>query len=128
MQKVERARMLSELRDSSRAAPPEAAFADRLIAVLEGLWADLDEVRDMLGDRRKDFFTVEEIARLTGRSAYTVRRWLKEGRIEATRVEGTGPKGRLLVARSELAKLVTAGLADDLNDVSLEQEASPGRG
>lgn len=128
MDKTERSRLLGELLDSARATPPGAAFVDRLAAVLEGLWADIDEIRSLLTDRCKDYYTVQEIARLTGRTPYTVRRWLAEKRIGATRVQGTGPRGRLLVARSELAKLVKAGLAEDLNGASLEQEAGQAGG
>jgi excisionase family DNA binding protein len=115
MNKLERERLLNALRDSAQAAPPGPTFAARLAAVLEGLWTDLDEIRDLLADRRKDYYTVEEIARLTGRTPYTVRRWLAEKKIDATRVQGTGPRGRLLIARSELARLVKAGLADNLS-------------
>jgi excisionase family DNA binding protein len=70
----------------------------------------LTEVRDRLAGHYKPVYTVEEIAGLTGRSAYTIRRWIKERRIEAIRVSGTGPRGRLLVARDQLQRLVSTGL------------------
>jgi excisionase family DNA binding protein len=52
------------------------------------------------------FFTTEQIAQLSGRSAYTVRRWISQGRLRATRVTGTGPRGRLLIPATELEKLI----------------------
>ncbi|ACL17822.1 helix-turn-helix domain-containing protein [Methanosphaerula palustris] len=33
--------------------------------------------------RKSDFFTIEEIAKLTNRSTHTVYRWIREGRMES---------------------------------------------
>ena len=74
----------------------------------------VDEVRKILTGRRKDHYTVEEVAELTGRTPYTVRRWHSEGRVEAIRVSGTGPKGRLLISREEVQKLIGAGLGGNV--------------
>lgn len=63
------------------------------------------EIRDQLAGRTKSHSTVAEVAQLMGRSDYTVRGWIKDGLIEAIRVKGTGPRGRLLVPREEIAKL-----------------------
>jgi excisionase family DNA binding protein len=52
---------------------------------------------------------VEEVARLVGRSAYTVRRWIAEHRINASRIADTGPRGRLLIPREEVGKLISEG-------------------
>src|SRR4051812_33310979 len=70
----------------------------------------VNEVREILTGRRKAHFTVEEVAELTGRKPYTVRTWIKEKRVKAVRVSGTGPKGRLLVSREEVQRLIGAGL------------------
>lgn len=69
----------------------------------------LDDVLQLLAGQRKDLYTIDEIAELTGRSAYTVRRWVTEGKLTATRVAAGGPRGRLLIARAELDKLVASG-------------------
>jgi excisionase family DNA binding protein len=71
--------------------------------------AAIGDLRAEIGGRRKSHYSVEEVAELTGRAAYTVRTWIKEGLIVATRVHGTGPRGRLLVPRDELLKLVERG-------------------
>ena len=83
--------------------------------VLDYILAALDEIKDCLAGRTKSHLTVAELARQVGRSEYTVRRWITEGRITATRVAGTGPKGRLLIAREQLNKLVMAGSGTNLS-------------
>jgi len=94
-------------------APPDSS-ADRLAPVLAEILDGLRDLRDLLAGVRKEWYTVEEVAELTGRSAYTVRRWAKAGLIQATRVSGTGPRGRLLVGHDEVRKLIAAGLGGDV--------------
>jgi excisionase family DNA binding protein len=77
----------------------------------------VQEIRALLADTRKPYYAVEEVARLTGRSGYTVRRWIAENRIQATRVAGTGPKGRLLIPAGELDKLIATGLGSQVPTV-----------
>jgi excisionase family DNA binding protein len=89
---------------------PNGQTLAEILRSLDELRREVRNLRQAVEGARKDFYTVEEVARLTGRSAYTVRKWVKERRIDATRVEGTGPKGRLLVPRSELDKLIGDGL------------------
>ena len=93
---------------ATAAAPPGNA-ADQVAPVLAQILEGLRDLRDRIAGARKDWYTVEEVAALTGRTPYTVRRWIAERRIEATRVSGTGPRGRLLVAQDQLQKLIAAG-------------------
>ena len=83
------------------------------------LLAEIVAVKDSLRENRKQKLTVEEVAELTGRSAFTVRRWIKEGLIHADRVQGTGPKGRLIIDRSELDQLMTRGKTGNTPDIAM---------
>ena len=98
--------------------PIWAAFAQSI----ERLRTEVRELRNDLTSKRKQFYSVDEVAELLGRSSFTVRRWLKEGRIEARRIEGTGPRGKLLIAATELPKLVRDGLGSSLPDLSIAGE------
>jgi excisionase family DNA binding protein len=82
--------------------------------VLAQILDALHEIRERLAGAHKPLLTIEELAQLVGRSAFTVRRWVRQGRIKATRVSGTGPRGRLLVGHDEVRKLVAAGLGGEL--------------
>ncbi|WP_406699476.1 helix-turn-helix domain-containing protein [Singulisphaera sp. Ch08] len=86
-----------------------------LVPMIRKLQVAVDEIRAQLGGMRKDYYTVEEVARATGRSSYTIRSWVRAGRIRAIRVEGTGPRGRLLIAREEMERLVYSGLAGQVS-------------
>src|SRR4051794_40794523 len=94
-------------------AAPEPATDRRLLDLI------LDELRVLRGlveGNRKPLLTVDEVARLTGRAAYTVRAWIKQGRLAATRVHGSGPKGRLLVPREQLDRLLADGRGGSVPD------------
>lgn len=103
------------------AAGPPGDLAPLIRQVLEVLplipliLAGVGDIRMQLSGLRKSHHTVEEVAEATGRAPYTVRTWIKEERIRAIRVPGTGPKGRLLIPHEELEKLVAAGLASRLS-------------
>jgi hypothetical protein len=84
---------------------------DRLVTILDQLFLAVADIRQQLSGKQKSHLVVEEVAEATGKSPYTVRQYIRQGRIQAIRVTGTGPKGRLLVPREELAKLIPAGLA-----------------
>jgi excisionase family DNA binding protein len=98
----------------------KAGAAEELGPVLNQICTDLREIRAMLAGTRKEFYTVEEIAELTGRTPYTVRRWLAEKRISATRVSGTGPRGRLLISRDQLDRLIDSGLGGGIPESAVE--------
>ena len=66
----------------------------------------VDELHAVLAARRKDNYVVGEVAEMTGRSEYTIRRWITEGRLSAIRISDGGPRGRLLVPRVELERLI----------------------
>jgi excisionase family DNA binding protein len=97
---------------------PVGGSAEELLRSLDHhlgqIYAALNGIRARLEGTTKSHFTVEEVAKLTGRSAYTVRRWVSEHRLNATRVSGTGPKGRLLIPRDQLEKLIGSGLGGDI--------------
>jgi excisionase family DNA binding protein len=87
-----------------------------LISTLE---AKIETLHALLTRKRKDHFVVEEVAKLTGRSPFTIRRWIKENKLQAIRLQGGGPRGRLLIARSELEKLIAAGSGKSVSEIVL---------
>ncbi len=93
---------------------PRGGAPEPVAAALERIFDELRDIRELLSGARKPWLTVDEVARLTGRAPFTVRRWVKEGRLRATRVSGTGPRGRLLIARDQLQGLIAAGLGGDV--------------
>jgi excisionase family DNA binding protein len=100
--------------DPLRNASPQDGKAEGLAPILAQILKGLREILATLAGTRKEFYTIDEIAELTGRTPYTVRRWVAEKRIVATRVSGTGPRGRLLVARDQLDRLISSGLGGEV--------------
>lgn len=90
--------------DPSPAQPP--AWVRDVLSQLGLLHQALTDLRDEMHDRRKPYITVREAAEQCGRSEYTIRRWITQGRVQASKVDGTGPHGRLLVARDDLERLL----------------------
>jgi len=70
---------------------------------------------DELGVLRNQYYSVNEIAELVGRSPYTIRRWLREGRLKGARVTGQlsgggdGLRVPYLIPREEIVKLRSEG-------------------
>lgn len=76
----------------------------------------LDELRSMvlqLLERQtvKDFYEIEEFARLVGRESFTVRQWAKHRRIRAEKkLSGRGKYLRWRVSHAELLRHQKEGL------------------
>lgn len=86
------------------------AKLDRMLALIEPLVAKVANIDERSKTDYKEWLTAEDIAARTGRKPFTVRRWNTKGIITGIRIEGSGPRGRLLFHRSELDKLMKAGL------------------
>ena len=86
---------------------------------LETLDRKMDDVLALVSGTTKSLYTVEEVAQLSCRSDYTVRRWIKEKLIIATRIEGTGPRGRWLIPRCELEKIIRLGRGSTVPEAAL---------
>jgi excisionase family DNA binding protein len=87
---------------------------EQMLQLLPRILANVDEIRGIVGEHHGRFLSVEEFAKIVHRAPYTIRNWIKEGRIEAIRVIGTGARGRLLIPRAEIEKTVCAGLGERL--------------
>ncbi|MFO0952628.1 MAG: helix-turn-helix domain-containing protein [Isosphaeraceae bacterium] len=116
----------------NRTSLDSAPDGERLGAALANIDARLAAIDALLGSvlgtlsgRCKPHYTVEEVAELTSRSPYTVRRWVAEGRITATRLAEGGPRGRLLIARAELDRLVENGRGAAVPGTALTTGGAP---
>jgi excisionase family DNA binding protein len=98
---------------------------ETIVSRLDELLMDMAEIRECLFGARKDYYTVNEVAEYAGRAEYTVRSWVKAGLIRAERIAGTGPKGRLLIPRSELAKLIASGRGEKITNAPLVNDGEP---
>jgi excisionase family DNA binding protein len=83
-------------------------------AHMRKLCSRLDEIHGLVTGHTKEHLTVAEVAEMSGRSAYTIRRWITEGRLKASRVIDTGQRGRLLIHRAELRRLIEGGRGENL--------------
>lgn len=99
-------------------APPSSSVTDTAASAhLDELFRELRLIRELIEGRLKAWLTVEEIAEQVGRDPYTVRTWIKRGKLPAVRVTGSGPRGRLLVRREDLDRLLSGGRADPVPSV-----------
>jgi hypothetical protein len=59
----------------------------------------------------KDFYEIEEFARLVGREPFTCREWARHGRIRADKkLSGRGAHARWVVSHTELLRYQREGL------------------
>lgn len=93
-----------------------------VLAAIQDLAAKVDAIRDELAGRTKPFFSVEEVAGMMDRAEYTVRTWIREGHLRAIRVGNSGPRGRLLIPREELQRLVESGRGSNVPAETFESE------
>ena len=111
------------------ASSPQAAAAEAdLAATLMLVLTLVRQIWDTLQGVQKDHLSVSEVAQYTARSPYTIRRWIAAGRIAAIRVTGTGPRGRLLVPRGEMTKIVARGQGSEVPAIALAKPNPPKSG
>ena len=97
--------------------------SELLFDLLEDLRQEVSDLRERvsealtkMGALRRQYYSVNEVARLVGRSAYTVRRWLREGRLQGIKVIGDAPIQRdsrrapYLIPRDEVVRLLQRGV------------------
>ncbi len=73
----------------------------------------IEELMNTLAGRQmvKDFYTVEEVAKLMNRSAYCVREWCRGRRVHATKAaSGRGRSCEWRLSHAELQRLRNEGL------------------
>jgi excisionase family DNA binding protein len=108
----------SPFRSPATTAAPSNLTIEQLFAHFQTnmtkLATRLDEIHELVTGHSKEHLTVAEVAEMTGRSAYTVRRWISDGRLKASRIIDTGERGRLLIHREELHRLIGAGRGANL--------------
>lgn len=76
----------------------------------------LERIETMLavlveGQQVREWYGVDEVARLTGRSSFTVREWARKGRILATKKgSGRGAHAAWAISHEELERFRREGL------------------
>ena len=73
--------------------------------------ADLNEaIRELLEElrsqRRKDAYSVKDVAQLLDRSEWTIRRWVREGTIHGVHT-GDSAKSQIVIPRWEVERLLS---------------------
>ena len=80
-------------------------LSERLAAVENALWTLIDQ------KMVKDWYTTAEVAKILGRSEFTVREWCRLGRVHASkRACGRGPTLEWSISHAELVRIQNEGL------------------
>lgn len=105
-------------------APSVDAPISQLCRHVAALEIKLDQLKALLSGHHKEYLTVEEVAALTGRAEFTVRRWIREGKLRAIRIAEGGPRGRLLISRAEIERIIATGKGGSVPDAAVVHGAS----
>jgi hypothetical protein len=99
---------------STETLPRGAEAPLRITVQLAEMRAILDQILATLTappPETRTSYTVEEVARALGKSAYTVREWCREGRVSATkRSERRGGAELWAISADELTRIKNEGL------------------
>ncbi len=74
--------------------------------------------------KSKPFYTVRELATELGRSPYTIRRWIREGKIDALKLNSGGPRDRYLIDYSQVQEMLMNASASEKLAVNREVSES----
>jgi excisionase family DNA binding protein len=85
----------------------DPAVPGELPALLADVRDLLARFRDAVGGAAQPLYSINDVARYTGRTTEAVRRWVSDGHLKACRVAGTGGRGKLMIHRDELLRLLT---------------------
>jgi len=103
------------LEEEQKSEPPlnGQVSDDGLMAAIAQTQALQVEVRDLLVSQRtvKDFYTTAEVAKLLGKSEFTVREWCRNGRVRGQKQgSGRGKHQAWVISQEELQRLQRDGL------------------
>jgi hypothetical protein len=76
----------------------------------------IEQMLKLLVERQavKDYYEIDEFAKLTGKAPFTVREWARHGRIHAQkRTSGRGPTAAWVVSHTEWQRYQREGLLPD---------------
>jgi len=96
--------------DKDIGTQPIVQELQRLRLAIEKLNVSIAGLTDQMeAERKKETYSVKEVADLVGRSAYTVRRWVREGTLEGIHPDGSNSSAILIPRRQVEALLATRG-------------------
>jgi hypothetical protein len=105
-----------------------APSPDNAVARPSTLEARLDRIESLLAqlvdrERTREWYSVEEFARIAGRAAFTCREYCRQGRINAVKKEsGRGAHTSWAVSHAELLRFQREGLLPVQSVTSLRSE------